>query len=71
MSLLWVIWVDVAIGLFAVFEAYAIDHPNSSWTMSHTVAFVGSTWLITIALMGALFGALIVHWFGQAFIPRS
>jgi hypothetical protein len=63
MTSLWIIWWVVAIGLFAAFEAYALNHPNRQWTLSRTMAYVGQQWPLSIGLLGMLFGGLLVHFY--------
>jgi hypothetical protein len=63
MTWMWIVWWAVAIGLFAVFERYALDHPNRQWTLSATMAYVGRQWPLSIGLLGALFGGLLVHFY--------
>jgi hypothetical protein len=63
MTWLWITWWAVAIGLFAIFEAYALRHPDRQWTLSRTMAFVGAQFPLSIGLLGALFGGLLVHFY--------
>lgn len=63
MTWMWGIWFAVAIGLFAVFEGYALKHPDRQWTLSRTIATIGAKWPLSIGLWGMFFGGLLVHFF--------
>lgn len=60
---MWLIWFPLAIGSFAVFEAYALRYPDRQWTLSHLMADVGAKWPLSIGLLGAFFGGLLVHFY--------
>jgi hypothetical protein len=60
---MWAVWWAVAIGLFAIFEAFALRHPDRQWSMSRTMAYVGKQWPLSGVLLGMLFGALLVHFY--------
>jgi hypothetical protein len=59
----WLIWWPLVIGSFAAIERYALKHPGRQWTLSRTIATLGQQFPLTIALWGALFGGLLVHFF--------
>lgn len=60
---MWYIWAIVSIGLFAAFEGFALKHPTRQWTLSHCVAWLGAKFPLTIAILGIIFGGLLVHFF--------
>jgi hypothetical protein len=59
----WILGTLVAIGFFAFFEARAFRHPERQNTLSHAVYTIGSTWPLSIWIMGAFCGALATHFF--------
>jgi hypothetical protein len=59
----WAVWFPLVIGSFAVFEGYALKHPTRQWTLSHTLAWLGAKFPLSIALLGMLFGGLLVHFY--------
>ena len=63
MNLPWIIGVGIAIAFFAVFETYALRHPNRQNSLSMAVYTVGSKWPLSIWLMGMFAGGLAVHFF--------
>jgi hypothetical protein len=63
MNTLWIVWWLLAIGLFAVFERYAFDHPDRCNTLSRFMWSLGQKWPLSIALLGMLFGGLLVHFY--------
>ncbi len=63
MTWMWIVWYTVSIGLFALFEEFALKHPDRQWTLSRTMAWVGAKWPLSIFLLGMLFGGLGVHFY--------
>jgi hypothetical protein len=63
MTWMWAIWFSVTIGLFGVFEIYALRHRDRQWTLSRTMVWIGKKCPLTIALVGALFGGLLIHFY--------
>ena len=63
MAWMWIVWLAVAVGLFAVFERYAINHQDRQWTLSETMAHVGSKWPLSIGLFGLFLGILLGHFY--------
>lgn len=63
MNLAWEIGVVAAIIFFAFFEWYAFKHPERQNTLSHWVYNIGSTWPLSIWIMGMFAGGLAVHFF--------
>jgi len=59
----WIIGILAAIGFFAYFETKAFKHPDRVNTLSHFIYTIGSTWPLSIFLMGMLCGGLAVHFF--------
>ncbi len=59
----WAVWFPLTIGSFALIEGYALKHGDRQWTLSRTIATVGEKWPLSIALFGAFFGGLLVHFF--------
>ena len=59
----WVIWFAGVWGSFAVLEGYAFKHPDRQWTLSKTISTLGARWPLSIALLGMLFGGLLVHFY--------
>lgn len=66
---LWVLWFAVTIGLFAVFETAAIR--NRQTTLSRFIWNGFLAWPLTAALLGMLFGGLLVHFFWHWCPPGS
>jgi hypothetical protein len=59
-------WVLGAIAFtifFIYFERRAFAHPDRQNTLSRTVYTLGSTWPLSIFLLGMLVGGLAVHFF--------
>jgi uncharacterized membrane protein YeaQ/YmgE (transglycosylase-associated protein family) len=63
MEYLWIIGLVGAVIFFAVVETYAFDYPNSQWTLSRTIATIGSQWPLSIWICGVFAGALATHFF--------
>jgi hypothetical protein len=59
----WVVWFPLVIGSFGVIEAYAFRHPDRQFTLSRTMATLGAKFPLSIALLGMLFGGLLVHFY--------
>jgi predicted permease len=59
----WIIGTLLAIAFFAYFEARAFRYPQRQFTLSHWIFTIGSTWPLSIFLMGMLCGGLAVHFF--------
>jgi hypothetical protein len=59
----WFLWFGLIWTSFAVFEGYALRHPERMWTLSRLVSTIGAKWPLSIALLGFLFGGLLVHFF--------
>jgi hypothetical protein len=62
-DLAWVIWWGFAIVSFGVLETYAFKYPQRSDTLSRFMWKIGQSWPLSIALLGALFGGLLVHFY--------
>jgi hypothetical protein len=65
MFLTWLYWASFVIVSFVLLEGYAIFHPDKQWTLSQTIRHAGDKWPLVIGWMGMLFGALLVHFFGN------
>jgi predicted outer membrane lipoprotein len=59
----WIIGLCAAIAFFAVFEAYALRHPDRQNTLSMAIYTIGSKWPLSIFIMGMFCGGLAVHFF--------
>lgn len=63
MNLPWIIGLVAAITFFVVFEARAFRHPDRQNTLSRWIYNLGSTWPLSIFIMGMIVGGLAVHFF--------
>lgn len=63
MNLPWVIGVIIAIIFFAVFETYALRHPDRLNTLSMAIYKLGASWPLSIWICGVFAGGLAVHFF--------
>lgn len=63
MNAYWWTGLVLAIIFFAFGEAYAFKHPARQNTLSRWIHNLGSTWPLSIFIMGMLVGALAVHFF--------
>jgi hypothetical protein len=64
MTWMWLaVWFPLAIGSFALIEGYAIRYPDRQWTLSRTMAWLGSRYPLTAALIGGLFVGLLIHFY--------
>ncbi len=59
----WAIWLAIVLVSFAALEGYALRHPERQWTLSRTISDLGKRWPLSIALLGMLFGGLLVHFY--------
>jgi hypothetical protein len=59
----WIIGLIAAIAFFAVFESYALRHPDRQNTLSMAIYTLGSKWPLSIFLMGGFSFGLAVHFF--------
>jgi len=59
----WVVWFLGVWGLFAILEGFALRHPDRMWTLSKAISTLGARWPLSIALLGMLFGGLLVHFY--------
>jgi hypothetical protein len=60
---LWLIWFPLVFGSFALFEGFALKHPDRQWTLSRLMAYVGAKFPLSIAILSMLFGGLLVHFY--------
>lgn len=67
----WIIGLLAAILFFAYFEAYAFKHPDRQNTLSRSIYNLGSTWPLSIWIMGMFCGALATHFFWHYCPPGS
>jgi predicted outer membrane lipoprotein len=67
----WIIGLCAAIAFFAVFEAYALRHPDRQNTLSMAIYTLGSKFPISILAMGIFIGALSVHFLWHWCPPGS
>lgn len=63
MAVGWIAWAIIMLISFAFIEAYAINHPSRQWTLSHSMAWLGEKWPLTIFFFGLFTGGLAVHFF--------
>ncbi len=63
MDLPWIVGTLAAIAYFAYFEYRALRHPDRENTLSHWIYTLGSTWPLSIFLMGGFCFGLAVHFF--------
>lgn len=59
----WIVGAFAAIVFFAVFEWKAFQFPASTNTLSHFIFTLGSTFPLSIWIMGIFCGGLAVHFF--------
>ena len=59
----WIVGTLGAIAFFAWFESRAFRHPDRQNTLSRAIYTIGSTWPLSIWIMGAFAGGLAVHLF--------
>jgi hypothetical protein len=59
------IWAPLVTISFILLEGYALLHPRKQWTLSQTIKHAGDRWPLVIAWTGLVFGALLVHFFGN------
>jgi hypothetical protein len=67
----WIIGLFAAIVFFAVFETYALRHPDRQNTLSMAIYTLGSKWPLSIFIMGMFCGALATHFFWHYCPPGS
>jgi hypothetical protein len=60
---IWLVWIAAIFISFAIFEGYALKHGDRMWTLSRLVSTIGAKWPLSIALLGFLFGGLLVHFY--------
>lgn len=63
MDLPWIIGLFAVIAFFAFFEAYAFKHADRVNTLSRWIYDIGSTFPLSIWIMGMFCGGLAVHFF--------
>ena len=61
MNAFWTLWFLVCIGLFAAGEGYALQYRKKTLSRFIWDGFVA--WPLTAAVLGMLFGGLLVHFF--------
>ncbi len=59
----WIIGLCLVIVFFIYFERRAFKHPERQNTLSRWIYNIGSSWPLSIFLMGMLCGGLAVHFF--------
>lgn len=59
----WIIGLLIAILFFAYFEWRAFKYPQSQNTLSRAIYNLGSTWPLSIWIMGMFAGSLATHFF--------
>jgi hypothetical protein len=59
----WILGTLMAIAFFAYFEVRAFRHPDRQNTLSRWIYTIGSTWPLSIFIMGSFSGGLAVHFF--------
>jgi hypothetical protein len=59
----WLIWLVLCVGGFAILESIAFKHPDRQWTLSRSVAKLGSYFPLTLVVWGIFIGGLSVHFF--------
>lgn len=59
----WILYAVVLLVMFAIGERYAFNHPERQNTLSRAIYDLGSTWPLSIFLMGLLAGGLAVHFY--------
>lgn len=59
----WLFWWGLVIASFAIGERYGFKHPERQNTLSRFMVDLGREWPMSIALLGALFGALLTHFY--------
>jgi len=62
-NLPWILGVIAAIIFFAVWEYAAFRWPSRYNTLSHFIYSIGSTWPLSIWIMGVFCGMLAAHFF--------
>jgi ABC-type proline/glycine betaine transport system permease subunit len=63
LDLPWMLWLAAIVASFAVLEAFAFKHPTRSNTLSRTIATMGETFPLSIAIFGIIIGILLAHFF--------
>lgn len=67
----WIILTLLAILLFIMFETFAFRWPKRFGTLSSAIYTLGSTWPLSIWIMGMFAGGLAVHFFWHWCPPGS
>lgn len=59
----WITLAAIVTVWFIWWEGRAFNHPDKSWTLSRTTAFIAEKWPPFIAIYGVIVGGAAVHFF--------
>lgn len=59
----WIVSLGAFLTWFAIFETYALKHPERMNTLSRFVWNIGQAWPLSLVVFGMVFGGLAVHFF--------
>jgi hypothetical protein len=60
---MWLVFLFVAVGGFALVEGLALKHPTQQYTLSRCIAYLGENFPLSIWICGIFAGAMAVHFF--------
>jgi hypothetical protein len=63
---MWLVFLFVVVGGFALVEGLAMKHPERQYTLSRCIAYLGANFPLSIWVCGIFSGGLAVHFWACA-----